>query len=561
MASKGYKKTITLSANFTEFTGSATDLSRRLAKLDSEFRAVSTDAKSFGTAADQLGAKTEYLTKKIEGQQLAVNKLHSEMIDAGNEFGANSKAAEEAAIKYNKASASLTKLEAELIDAEKAAKAYAVSLEKDNVQLENFWKRMNTAASSLQPFADKMKSFGMSMSMYVTLPIVAAGAAALQASVAAEETESAFEIAFGSMAKGVRQYTEQMAGDLKLNSYNLREMATSYFLAFQGMDIADGKAVQMSQSFVKLTYDIAALRNTKPELVMQSLMSGLAGQTEALRRLNIFINEATIKQTAYSNGLSAQGAELTQAQKGMAAYALIMDQASVAHDNLKNTQGEAAVKMMQTTEQLEEAMVKFGDAIKPALLQFLIAIDPIIESLSKMDANTMGIILRIGAFIAIVGPLLTGLASMVQLVSATSGALMAMTIPLNEVLLILGIVLALLFGIMALAKGLENMSFEKFWKGLQSDKVIGAITGKNTKVPAYATGTSNHPGGMALVGEDGPELVDLPSGSKVYPTGTGPSGGDTFILNVDMDDVGDVARLVQTVKQLKQTRRAAGAWG
>lgn len=363
------------------------------------------------------------------------------------------------------------------------------------------------------------------------------------------------------MAKGVRQYTEQMAGDLKLNSYNLREMATSYFLAFQGMDIADGKAVQMSQSFVKLTYDIAALRNTKPELVMQSLMSGLAGQTEALRRLNIFINEATIKQTAYSNGLSAQGAELTQAQKGMAAYALIMDQASVAHDNLKNTQGEAAVKMMQTTEQLEEAMVKFGDAIKPALLQFLIAIDPIIESLSKMDANTMGIILRIGAFIAIVGPLLTGLASMVQLVSATSGALMAMTIPLNEVLLILGIVLALLFGIMALAKGLENMSFEKFWKGLQSDKVIGAITGKNTKVPAYATGTSNHPGGMALVGEDGPELVDLPSGSKVYPTGTGPSGGDTFILNVDMDDVGDVARLVQTVKQLKQTRRAAGAWG
>ena len=35
-------------------------------------------------------------------------------------------------------------------------------------------------------------------------------------------------------------------------------------------------------------------------------------------------------------------------------------------------------------------------------------------------------------------------------------------------------------------------------------------------IPSYATGTSNHPGGMALVGERGPELVNLPRGSSVY---------------------------------------------
>jgi len=31
----------------------------------------------------------------------------------------------------------------------------------------------------------------------------------------------------------------------------------------------------------------------------------------------------------------------------------------------------------------------------------------------------------------------------------------------------------------------------------------------------YARGTSNHPGGLAIVGEEGPELVDLPAGSAV----------------------------------------------
>jgi len=35
-------------------------------------------------------------------------------------------------------------------------------------------------------------------------------------------------------------------------------------------------------------------------------------------------------------------------------------------------------------------------------------------------------------------------------------------------------------------------------------------------VPAYADGTSYHLGGLALVGEEGPELVELPTGAKVH---------------------------------------------
>ena len=39
---------------------------------------------------------------------------------------------------------------------------------------------------------------------------------------------------------------------------------------------------------------------------------------------------------------------------------------------------------------------------------------------------------------------------------------------------------------------------------------------KNNKTPKYAAGTSSSLGGTALVGENGPELVSLPTGSKVY---------------------------------------------
>lgn len=46
--------------------------------------------------------------------------------------------------------------------------------------------------------------------------------------------------------------------------------------------------------------------------------------------------------------------------------------------------------------------------------------------------------------------------------------------------------------------------------------LAGSLAGL-LRLPAYATGTDYHPGGWALVGDDGPELVNLPQGSQVMP--------------------------------------------
>lgn len=46
--------------------------------------------------------------------------------------------------------------------------------------------------------------------------------------------------------------------------------------------------------------------------------------------------------------------------------------------------------------------------------------------------------------------------------------------------------------------------------------LFGRITQSLSKVPTYAKGTPYHKGGMAIVGELGPEMVELPAGSKVH---------------------------------------------
>lgn len=52
-------------------------------------------------------------------------------------------------------------------------------------------------------------------------------------------------------------------------------------------------------------------------------------------------------------------------------------------------------------------------------------------------------------------------------------------------------------------------------------------------LPGFASGTSFAPGGWAMVGERGPELVNLPRGASVYPNGKGP-GGQSVIQNINV---------------------------
>lgn len=94
-------------------------------------------------------------------------------------------------------------------------------------------------------------------------------------------------------------------------------------------------------------------------------------------------------------------------------------------------------------------------------------------------------------------------------------------------------------------------------------------------IPGYASGTSNHPGGLAVVGEKGPELLNLPKGSQVIPNmpavASRPAGGGgvnfqpVYQIDARGADAAAVARLerglAKTNAEMKatvvQTVRAA----
>ena len=92
------------------------------------------------------------------------------------------------------------------------------------------------------------------------------------------------------------------------------------------------------------------------------------------------------------------------------------------------------------------------------------------------------------------------------------------------------------------AKGLKSQEaslhalMRRLGKSLAREAVAWLKVPKS-KIPAFATGTDSAPSGWAIVGENGPELVNLRGGESIVPgggLGGGLGGGGTLIVNVNV---------------------------
>jgi hypothetical protein len=113
-----------------------------------------------------------------------------------------------------------------------------------------------------------------------------------------------------------------------------------------------------------------------------------------------------------------------------------------------------------------------------------------------------------------------------------------------------------------LASRLADLAISNAFKSIVSASGIGAtgvggIFNAIFGVPAFAAGTAFAPGGLALVGERGPELVNLPRGSQVVPNhALGGMGGTVVhfapVINAAGADAAGLAQVRAEVRAMHE---------
>lgn len=200
------------------------------------------------------------------------------------------------------------------------------------------------------------------------------------------ESLNAVQVAYGAdLAPAILALGETSAKTFglarrDLNSYAVQFSAFSKTIAGDGGDV-----VGTFTSILGRATDFASVMNLEVSDALLLFQSGLAGETEPLRRYGIDLSAAAVEAYALSSGLSDGSSELTEQQKQMARYGSLLAQTAAVQGDFANTSGELANQNRINAATWDDLQAKIGQAFLPVAsdLASLLADDvfPVIEQM------------------------------------------------------------------------------------------------------------------------------------------------------------------------------------
>ncbi len=568
MAFKGYKRSIKLEFDYNEVKEGIPNVKKQMAVLNAEYKKSSEEAKASGKEIDNLGVKYDYLSNKLKIQQQEVDAYAEKLEKARNAQGNNAKAVQNATTDLEIAEAKLGQTRAEL--------------ERVTEELEKNRTTLGKTAEEWKTLGDKTGELGRSMTTKFTVPILAVGAAIFKIGADFEDALGKTDAVFKQNAKEITDWGESAYKNFGLARTTALDMANSFGALASGMGLSDDLTKNYSKSLTELTKDMIAFHGGKLDVAQTALNSIFTGETESLKKYGIVMTQANLQEYAYSRNIRKKISDMTEAEKVQLRYDYVMEKSAGVMGHYQKEQGNANTTLSDFQEGIQELGVSFSDKILPIFKPIIDWLNNFMEKIANLSDGTKQFIVTVAGVVAVAGPILMVLSSVFKMISNISNGIGAIPKILDGVskagtafkglldntafmgmtkwaLIIIGVALAIGYLIKQI-----NVLIGRGQQVEQSLPEIPGITGVSGAVQSagmrgYAVGTKYHPGGRALVGEEGPEIVDLPQGAQVHTAAeTRRMSGETFIQNlyVNMDEVDEVSKLVKIAKDFKQTKRA-----
>lgn len=487
-----------------QFNDGLTKMNRSMNILKSEFGATSNKLKAFGSITDQLKNKQEYLSNAMEIQKVKVESLKKSYDKQVEATGANSKEAENLAIKLNNAVGYYNKLEGEL-------KKTNAELDNQSRKWPKISKFLEDAGNKLSSFGSKLSGLGNKLTFGITTPILGAGVASFNMASDMEESMNKVEVACGSGADDVKNFAETTLESFGIAKGTALDMMSTFSDMGTGMGLEQDKANEMSKTLVGLAGDLSSFKNIRVDVAKTALNGIYTGETESLKALGIVMTEANLQEYALSQGIQTKLKDMTQAEKVQLRYNYVMEKTKNAQGDFARTSDGAANQQRIFTESLKEVGATMGEHLLPIGTEVIKNINNMIKKFSSLDEGTQKSIINIGLFAATLGPafkilgsVTTGLGNAVKftkklgdgfvklknstIITTAATKLMAVAQGALNFVMSLNPITLVIAGLIALGATFAVLYSKCEWFRNGVDKVWSAITGAFQKFDGFLKG-------------------------------------------------------------------------
>ena len=251
-----------------------------------------------------------------------------------------------------------------------------------------------------------------------------------------------------STTQEVINKSSTLASTIGLTSKQYKDSATSIATYYKNMGITTDESNKLTSETMNLVADLAAITDMPFDDAMGRFKSGLMGNYEALDAFGINLSATTLENSEWVKSLGTSWNSLSDNQKMMAAYNEIVRQSSSA-TGLASQEAEGfGMKSKYLSERIEEVKGVIGEKLLPVLEPFIEKIATVVENIAKwvednpeLTRTILIIVGALGAFLAIIGPIISFLGTLTLAVMAFNVATLPIT---GTILLVVGAIVALI---------------------------------------------------------------------------------------------------------------------
>lgn len=603
-----------------EYRAALAQINAGLKNLGAEMRATEQDFADNADSVEALTAKGDVLARQMQTQQEKVDTLREVLQKAGESYGEADKrtidwstSLIDAETKLKQMQEALEENNAELDKAGASGSKFQQAMDKVKDSVAKA-KEEGTGAKGV--FANLKESFAGSKGETVGLGDAIGGAAdklginlpegatkALNSLNGINAGTAAAVGGFAALIAAVVKVEKQLMSITKESAEYAKEVKT--LASVTGQSVEEVQEWQYASDMLGVTYD--RVKDSLKEITnkMQEAQNGSEDTAKAFETLGVKIEgtDGNLRSAdaVFYDVIDSLGNMQNQAQRDALAMDLMSESAQelnplieVGSDGLKQYADEAhelgyvldneAIKALNETDTAQQKLLKTQEAVTkqisaeyaPYMTEALGDTADFIQKIGKAFVES-GVVDKFGSILSSATQILEPLGDLTVAVLpaldaalkpvATTMALIADTTNLLVGLLTLnGDKIKTALGLNMSSGQLSNMQQLQYKGALSSGSSYvsgmgytgtGGYMGADGKWHQNAAGTDNFIGGVTWVGENGPEPVWLPQGSRIGTNqeGRSLSGSDTYNFIVQANEIREIDDFIRRMKNQRRVAR------
>lgn len=185
------------------------------------------------------------------------------------------------------------------------------------------------------------------------------------------ESINLLKVTFGDASDEAQEFVEHITDMYGFDNRTIVDMMGSFKAMGNAVGMTNEVSTDLAKSLTALTIDLSSLHNMELESTFQRVQASMQGMSKSAKMLKMDIRATTVEAWANANGIKRQFETMSEAERELLRYTLMVKQARDAMGDFAHTAEQPANQLRILNQQFTELGRTVGQFFTPVLQQVL----------------------------------------------------------------------------------------------------------------------------------------------------------------------------------------------